>query len=270
MIFCGAALPAEAAERTSKIKEAPQILIPAPSRNEDAIHRSGNGNVTIDYGNMSQGYVMVMHSATSEVLKVRITLDDMEYTYDLNSKGMFEVYPLQMGNGEYMIQVFSQVRADAYRRIAETHISVLLDDPNAPYLYPSQYVHYTANSMAVAKSKEICQGLETDREKVKAIYTFCSRRIYYDYIFAVKPKPGYVPDVDSVLAARKGICFDYAALMATMLRVQGIPTKLVIGYADRSYHAWNNVWLDGEWYRLDATYVATSVRAEKYRAERYY
>ncbi len=34
---------------------------------------------------------------------------------------------------------------------------------------------------------------------------------------------GYLPDVDSILQEKKGICFDYAALMATMLQSQNIP-----------------------------------------------
>ena len=51
------------------------------------------------------------------------------------------------------------------------------------------------------------------------------------------------PDVDSVMAEKKGICFDYAALMASMLRSQGVPVKLVVGYTSQGvYHAWINVW----------------------------
>jgi len=42
-------------------------------------------------------------------------------------------------------------------------------------------------------------------------------------------------------------------MVACMMRVQGIPCKLVIGYADRSYHAWNSVLLDGEFITLDVT-----------------
>ena len=42
----------------------------------------------------------------------------------------------------------------------------------------------------------------------------------------------------------KGICFDYASLMAGLLRSQGIPTKLVVGYSGTAYHAWISVYLD--------------------------
>ena len=36
-------------------------------------------------------------------------------------------------------------------------------------------------------------------------------------------KSGYLPDVDKVFTENTGICFDYAAVMATMLRTQAIP-----------------------------------------------
>ena len=260
----GAAEATEAVE----IKNSSQILMPAPSGKKKATFQKAG--VTIDYGNASQGYVMIKHEETDEGLKVRITLGEMQYTYDLNGHNEFEVFPLQMGNGKYNIQIFVHVTGNYYDLLTERAISVVLDDPYIAYLYPSQYVNYTAESRVVAKSNALCEGLETDREKVKAIYNFCGRRINYDYIFAIRPKKGYLPDVDSVLDARKGICFDYAALMASMLRAQGIPTMLVIGYADRSYHAWNNVLVDGKWYRFDATSVSASITASNYREERHY
>ena len=57
--------------------------------------------------------------------------------------------------------------------------------------------------------------------------------------------------------------------MTGMLRSQGVPTKLVIGYAGDVYHAWINVyskstgWVDGviyfdgvKWQRMDPTFAA--------------
>ncbi len=82
-------------------------------------------------------------------------------------------------------------------------------------------------------------------------------------------KSGYLPDVDKVLERKKGICFDYAAVMTAMLRSLKIPCKLVIGYAGVEYHAWINVysedsgWMDGvvffdgkTWRLLDPTFAS--------------
>ena len=54
----------------------------------------------------------------------------------------------------------------------------------------------------------------------------------------------YIPDIDATMQTRKGICFDYASLMSALLRSQGIPTKLVVGYSGTAYHAWISVYLD--------------------------
>jgi len=79
-----------------------------------------------------------------------------------------------------------------------------------------------------------------------------------------------LPVLDTVLADKKGICFDYASLMTAMLRSQGVPCKLVIGYAGSAYHAWISVWsetdgwvnaaiyFDGNtWQRMDPTFASS-------------
>ena len=83
-------------------------------------------------------------------------------------------------------------------------------------------------------------------------------------------KSGYLPVLDTVLAKKTGICFDYAALMTGMLRSQGVPCKLVVGYAGTAYHAWisvwtkENGWVDGAiyfdgstWQRMDPTFASS-------------
>ena len=77
--------------------------------------------------------------------------------------------------------------------------------------------------------------------------------------------------MDSTLKSGKGICFDYAALMTGMLRSQGVPCKLVVGYAGTAYHAWISVytadtgWLNGiiefdgnVWTLVDPTFGANT------------
>lgn len=61
------------------------------------------------------------------------------------------------------------------------------------------------------------------------------KTLTYDKKKAQTVQSGYLPNVDQVLASKTGICFDYAALMTAMLRSQGIPTKLVVGYTGNVY-----------------------------------
>lgn len=80
---------------------------------------------------------------------------------------------------------------------------------------------------------------------MQAVFDFVTKNFSYDYELAKTVQSGYLPVVDRVLEGKKGICFDYAAVMCAMLRSQNIPCKLVVGYAGTTYHAWINVYIDG-------------------------
>ena len=71
--------------------------------------------------------------------------------------------------------------------------------------------------------------------------------------------------------ASAGAGFDYAAVMTAMLRSQGVPTKLIVGYTGNAYHAWINVYskkkgriskmiyFNGKkWKLMDPTFASTS------------
>ena len=94
------------------------------------------------------------------------------------------------------------------------------------------------------------------------------------------PLTGYLPVVDEVYKSNTGICFDYAAVMATMLRSQGIPTRLEVGYMGEEYHAWISVytedtgWINGvivfdgtSWCLLDPTFASTSQSPKNFLTE---
>ena len=241
-----------------------------PELSDDSGTRFEKRGTTIDYGNTSQGYVMVMHSPSNKIIKLRVSMGKNSYTYDLNSQGEYEVFPLQMGDGKYSIQLFQEAKRGKYSPMESKSFQVKLDDPNIVYLYPNQYVDYGANSAAAAKSIALCQDLTTEAERVKAVYDFCYKQLVYHFERALNVKTGYLPNIDEVLADRKGICFDFSALMACMLRVQNVPAQLVIGNTDKGYHAWNNVLVGGQWYRYDATFASLGTSVKKYVEERRY
>ena len=102
--------------------------------------------------------------------------------------------------------------------------------------------------------------------------------VTYDTQKASSVTSGYLPNVDETLATGKGICFDYAALMAAMLRSQGVPIKLVLGYTGDAYHAWLSVysesegWIEGkiyfdgnEWKLMDPTFASTGGNSDTVR-----
>lgn len=240
-----------------------------PEQSDDLKKKSGT---VVDVGHTDQGYIYVKHKESKKRLKLRISSGSETYTYDLNQNGEFELFPLQMGSGTYKVRVFEQVKGSQYSGVSSISFSADIVDDNLPYLYPSQYVRYDAESEAVAESAVLCAQLDSDQKKADAVEAFVSGKFMYDYMGAllVQDAGTYLPDVDETLASRKGICFDFAALVCCMLRTQGIPTKLVIGYADHAYHAWNQAYIDGEWQLIDTTARITGTTVMHYTPERWY
>ena len=204
-----------------------------------------NGGAVIDASNASQGYIMVKYSGGTSRIKVRIS-KGTEYTYDLNTGGNYEVFPLTEGSGTYTVKVFQQVQGTSYAQVMSQAVTANIADSQSPFLYPNQFCNFNANSAVVSKAAELTAGIADPLAKVQAIYRYAIDHISYDYQKAASVQSGYLPVPDSTLASGKGICFDYAALMTSMLRSQDIPTKLVIGYTGGTYHAWVSVYLTGQ------------------------
>lgn len=204
-------------------------------------------NAVVDYSNISQGYISARYSGASARAKLRIICGDVVNDHDLNVDGAFEYYPLTEGSGDYNIQLYEQLEGKMYSEVINITVTANIADDVVPYTYPNRYVMYEQGSDCVYKAAEVCAGVDDTIEKIAAIFGYITTNITYDYDLADKVSNGsigvYVPDPDSVLARKKGICFDYASLFAAMLRSQGIPSRLVIGYAKENiYHAWNEVY----------------------------
>lgn len=231
-----------------------------------------NASAVIDYSNVADGYVMVSWlGGGSPKLKVQVKgPSGTTYTYNLRTDGVYETFPLSDGSGSYTVTVYKNVSGTSYSTVLNVKCEVSLTDEFAPFLRPNQYVNYTEDSAAVAKGAELCAGLTDNLEKVEKVYTYVVTNLTYDKVKAATVQSGYLPDVDAVLESKTGICFDYAALMAAMLRSQNVPVKLVVGYTGNVYHAWLNVWseesgwVDGviyfdgsDWKLMDPTFASS-------------
>ena len=214
-----------------------------------------NSSAVIDYSNTRDGYIMIKWTggSTSSKLKVQVKGPGKEtYTYNLRSDGQYETFPLSDGNGKYAFTVLKQAQGTKYSKVLAASANVQLTDEFAPFLRPNQYVNFNENSAVVSKAAELISnaGATDNLAKVRVIYEWVVSNLSYDKSraeqVAAGKLTGYLPNVDSVLSEKKGICFDYAALMAAMLRSQDVPIKLVVGYTGSQYHAWVNVWSETE------------------------
>ena len=239
-----------------------------------------NDFASIDASNTSQGYVMVKYNGTNEKVKLQITCPDQScYTYLISDRGAYDTFPLTAGNGSYALQVLENVAGDTYTVSLAQSINVSIEDEFLPFLYPNQYVNFHTDSKAVSKGSDLAKDTYSDLDVVQNIYNYVIKNISYDTEKAQNVSYGYVPDIDDTLSSKKGICFDYAALMTSMLRSQNIPTKLEVGYSGDAYHAWISIYIDDKgwvddiiqfngntWQIMDPTLAATndSAAVKKY------
>lgn len=254
----------------------PRVLTPSA----DGVTVYQNDFASIDTSNTSQGYVMVKYNGTNEKVKLQITCPDQScYTYLISDRGAYDTFPLTAGNGSYALQVLENVAGDTYTVSLAQSINVNIEDEFLPFLYPNQYVNFHTDSKAVSKGSDLAKDTHSDLDVVQNIYNYVIKNISYDTEKAQNVSYGYVPDIDDTLSSKKGICFDYAALMTSMLRSQNIPTKLEVGYSGDAYHAWISTYIDDKgwvddiiqfngdsWQIMDPTLAATndSAAVKKY------
>ena len=229
-----------------------------------------DGKLVVDDSNMDKGYVMVKTAEpSSHALKVTVSRDSWQLIYDLNSEGEYEVFPLQQGSGQYEIALFENVKGKKFSSEGKVVLDAQMTDENAAFLVPNQYVDYELWTSAVQKSDEICAGMSPE-QALEAVESFISSEFSYDFVRAKTISSGEKPDIDYCYDNRMGICQDLAAVTACMLRVQGVPTRLVIGYADKYYHAWTTAVVNGEEVFFDPTNAVGAIDAKKYQTERMY
>ncbi len=231
-----------------------------------------NDLCSVDYSNIAEGYVMIKYTGNSEAIKVvRINTPKNEiYDYNLSDTGNYSCYPLSSGNGIYKITIYEQVNGNKYTPLYSTEINAEIKNEFTAFLYPNYFVNYNGDSKAVKLAMFIASKTTTALAKIENVYNYVTDNITYDDVLAANVRSNYVPDLNRIITEKTGICFDYASLMAAMLRSLNIPTKLVIGYTGDIYHAWISVytdesgWIDNiicfngsVWKLMDPTYAST-------------
>ncbi len=100
-----------------------------------------------------------------------------------------------------------------------------------------------------------------------------------DYYYSLlAPALGDNPTDEFFFETRRGYCEHYASAFALLMRVAGIPARVVVGYqggelstvgnwylvAQSDAHAWTEVWLNGRgWVRVDPTAAVAPQRIER-------
>ncbi len=266
----------EAEKPPAPVEPSPPYIV-TPTADGVTVYQ--NDTALIDASNASEGYIMVkLKKPDDGIYKVVIDVSSisLRYTFTIKGDGSYTVLPITEGSGSYTVMVLKQVAAGKGATLLKQEINISISDEFAPFLTPTVNCTYDENSQCVKLSSELCGG-KSELEKIEAVYEYVIDNI--DYVStAENAANGYVPLPDRTLKNKGGICYDYASLMAAMLRSQKIPTKVVAGYAGDIYHAWLSIyvtgtgWVDGiisfdgnKWNRMDPTFAAGATDENDYK-----
>lgn len=217
----------------------------------------------IDLSSASSGYACV-HYSSDKRLKVGVACDGRGRYFTDCTSGHADI-PLTYGNGSYTVTLYQNINNTTYRIVERHTVNVTMADTNAPYKVSTVETPFTAGDAVCKQAAELCKSAKTDEQKVVAIYNYLDRGGFtYDHQLANNVTSGkvknYLPVPSNTLATKKGICYDYASLFATMCRSQGIACKIVKGYSSSGvYHAWNEVLINGKWNTVDITYAIDTI-----------
>jgi len=135
------------------------------------------------------------------------------------------------------------------------------------YLLPGDKIE-SEHPEIVFKARDVTAGSDNNLDKARDIFNFVIKYMKYDI-----NSPARNSGALSALQSRSGVCEDYAALFVAFCRSEGIPARLVNGYADpqgrgeiwnvdsgkifplRGYrHSWAEFYLPGiGWIPVDPT-----------------
>jgi hypothetical protein len=116
------------------------------------------------------------------------------------------------------------------------------------------------------KTKEILAGFRLDRqasdlEKIQAVYDYVCSNVNYDHVH--ENNSHYYKDSTAyaALVEKSASCQGYAVAVFRLLKELGVECDVVTGTAvndlgKEEFHAWNRVFVDGEYYNADATWDA--------------
>lgn len=227
---------------------------------------------TLDYSNTANGYVMIKYAGPHSNVRVQITAPGgSKPTYPIFSRD-WEALPLTNGNGVYTVSLLANDGGTSYTVVGRFDVNVALSYSTVAFYRPNIFCNYGGGTSCVSYAAELTRGCDTEMAKIEAIYNYVVGNFRYDYGKASSvASSAYVPNLNSVWASKSGICFDYASVMAAMLRTQKLPTKVCVGYVNGStYHAWISVYVSGTgwvngiiqfngntWKLMDPTFAST-------------
>lgn len=136
-------------------------------------------------------------------------------------------------------------------------------------------VSSVSGKRVISLAEELYRQSGSDENYISSILAYYRNNNFY---YSLQP-PGLNdnPVEDFMLNTRKGYCEHYASSFTMMMRLAGLPARVIVGYQGGEWneqgdymivrqsdaHAWSEVWLDEEgWVRIDPTAAVAPERIE--------
>jgi len=215
---------------------------------EEAVENLGDGIISVRY-----------EKESGKAIKIMVEKSGIRFFYDLDDDNE-SLLPLQSGDGIYRICILEQERDNQYRVLLSKSLEYIAIHKNECFTNPIDIIYWEEGEAIYKKAIELTDGKKTDHEKITAIYNFTINSFDYDYDKIKNIDVNYLPSPNHMMSSKKGICYDYASAFAAMLRINGIPTRLVKGHIKGvdAYHAWNEVYDSSSqrWITVDTSFDA--------------
>ena len=168
-----------------------------------------------------------------------------------------------VGTGRFTITTDESVLFDAQRYAAEnpdiaasvgTSKAALWNHYKNHGVYEGRAAYATtpngnAKLAVIDIVSQITNVTMSDREKVKAVHDWIINNTTYGSLSDRQDQ-----FMTGALYQRQAVCAGYADLFSYAMTVLGIPCELVTGYGQGGDHAWNRVFIEGEWKYIDVTW----------------
>lgn len=213
------------------------------------------------------------------------TIDNSEYPVFADSaEEEWLARNLIAGNNRISLEAFPSLQT--YETLADTVMKVYYQNPYVLGMTAYKYDYaglalnvnycYSASELSERQSElleesnniisSVISAGMSDEEKCRALYNYFNAHTTYDDAaleeaekFGYTKGKGWKDAEDAfnaygIIVKKTGVCQSYALSYKLLCKMSGVEAKVITGYLnDTLPHAWNAVYLDGEWYQTDCT-----------------
>ena len=213
-----------------------------------------DGIIQIEYHN---------DSLEDVIIDVRKDGVNKDYKYLLNNGPQRkDIITLTEGTGDYRIRFLKKKNSTSYTLLHQFYIK-MEEDTNTKYLVSTQQVPFE-DSKHLQMLKDTLKSQQFTFKK--SAVNYATGMVKYDTKKAEEVSGqtmfNYKLDIDETIENQKGICIDKSVLLASILRSEGIPTKVIHGYRGTEWHSWVEIYDDekAQWQLIDPSIVLNAKR----------